>query len=257
MIYFNLYTSSRRCLCILAFLLLGTAPAPAQDFDLMAMSLDELMNIQVFSAAKKDLARFDVPAAISIITRDDIQRSGLTTVAEVLRLAPGTQVGRIDVNKWGITIRGFNGRFSNKLLVLIDGRSVYTPVFAGVYWRELDVQNIERIEIVRGPGGAVWGANAVNGIVNIITRRADDTQGWKWRRQRAAKSAPFWACTTAASIQTRATTASLPKPSTAPPRATPAAAFATTGRPTSATPFPSTANSTAVPANRPTTFPGI
>jgi len=151
-----------------------------QDVDeMLEMSLEDLMKVEVFSAAKKEQDLFEVSAAISVINREDIRRSGKTTIPEVLRLVPGVQVGRIDANKWGVTIRGFNDRFSNKLLVLIDGRSLYSPLFAGVYWRELDfpLDDIERIEVVRGPGATLWGANAVNGIINIITRRADDTQG--------------------------------------------------------------------------------
>ncbi len=147
--------------------------------EMLDMSLEDLMAIEVFSAAKKEQDLFEVSAAISVITRDDIRRSGKTTIPEVLRLVPGVQVGRIDANKWGVSIRGFNDRFSNKLLVLIDGRSLYSPLFAGVFWRELDfpLDDIERIEVVRGPGATLWGANAVNGTINIITRRAEDTAG--------------------------------------------------------------------------------
>jgi iron complex outermembrane receptor protein len=147
--------------------------------EMMDMSLEDLMQVEVFSAAKKEQDLFEVSAAISVITREDIRRSGKTTIPELLRLVPGVQVGRIDANKWGVTIRGFNDRFSNKLLVLIDGRSLYSPLFAGVFWRELDfpLDDIERIEVVRGPGATLWGANAVNGTINIITRHAEDTAG--------------------------------------------------------------------------------
>ena len=103
--------------------------------EMLDMSLEDLVKVEVFSAAKKEQDLFEVSAAISIITREDIRRSGKTTIPEVLRLVPGVQVGRIDANKWGVTIRGFNDRFSNKLLVLIDGRSLYSPLFAGVFWR--------------------------------------------------------------------------------------------------------------------------
>jgi iron complex outermembrane receptor protein len=114
-----------------------------------------------------------------VITQDDIRRSGATSIPEALRLAPGIQVARIDANKWAITARGFNGHFANKLLVLMDGRSVYTPTFGGVYWEAQDtvLDDIDRIEVIRGPGATVWGANAVNGVVNIITKTADKTRG--------------------------------------------------------------------------------
>ena len=120
-----------------------------------------------------------VPAAVFVITQEDIRRSGATSIPEALRLAPGVEVGRIDADHWSVAIRGFAGQFSKNLLVLIDGRSVYTPLFSGVYW---DVQNVmledvERIEVIRGPGGTIWGANAVNGVINIITKSAKDTHG--------------------------------------------------------------------------------
>jgi len=114
-----------------------------------------------------------------VITADDIRRSGATSLPEVLRLAPGVQVSAISNNKWSVTIRGFSGRFSNKLLVLVDGRSIYSPLFSGVQWEynDLPLENVERIEVIRGPGGSLWGANAVNGVINITTRSAHDTQG--------------------------------------------------------------------------------
>ena len=113
-----------------------------------------------------------------MISAEDIRRSGATNIPEALRLAPGVHVAAIGNNKWAVSIRGFNGRFANKLLVLVDGRSVYTPLFSGVFWENLDVplENIERIEVIRGPGASIWGANAVNGVINIITRSAWDTQ---------------------------------------------------------------------------------
>ena len=119
------------------------------------------------------------PAAVFVISNEMIRRSGARSIPEVLRMAPGVQVHRVDSNKWAISIRGFLGRFSNKLLVQIDGRSVYTPLFAGVYWDVQDVllEDVERIEVIRGPGATVWGANAVNGVINVITKKAKDTQG--------------------------------------------------------------------------------
>lgn len=119
------------------------------------------------------------PAAVFVITNEMIRRSGARSIPDALRMAPGVQVARIDSNKWAVTIRGFNGRFSNKLLVQIDGRTVYTPLFGGVFWDVQDVllEDIERIEVIRGPGATIWGANAVNGIINIITKSSSDTQG--------------------------------------------------------------------------------
>ncbi|MGB5306477.1 MAG: TonB-dependent receptor, partial [Gammaproteobacteria bacterium] len=147
--------------------------------DLTDMSLEALMNIEVTSVSKKPQKQADVAAALSVITDEDIRKWGVTTIPDALRRVPGVQVARIDSNKWAITARGSNSRFANKLLVLIDGRSVYTPLFAGVYWDMQDVvlEDIDRIEVIRGPGGTLWGANAVNGVINIITKSAADTQG--------------------------------------------------------------------------------
>ncbi len=147
--------------------------------DLTDMSMEALMNIEITSVAKKPQKQSDAAAAIFVITNDDLRRWGVTNIPEALRRVPGIDVAKIDANKWAITSRGFNSRFANKLLVLIDGRSVYTPLFAGVYWDNQDVvvQDVERIEVIRGPGGTLWGANAVNGVINIITKSAADTQG--------------------------------------------------------------------------------
>ena len=141
-------------------------------------TLEDLMNQPVTSVAKKPQRVADAAAAVFVITQEDIRRSGAQSVPEALRMAPGLQVARIDENKWAIGSRGFNGRFADKLLVLIDGRSVYTPLFSGVYWNVQDVllEDIDRIEVIRGPGATLWGANAVNGVINIITKKAQDTQ---------------------------------------------------------------------------------
>ena len=135
-------------------------------------SIDELMDVEVSSAARRERRLSDTAAAAFVLTRDDIRRSGLDDVPSLLRLVPGVQVGQINAHTWAVTVRGFNSRWANKLLVMIDGQSVYSDVFSGVYWDALDVpiDSIERIEVVRGPGGSLWGANAVNGIINIITR---------------------------------------------------------------------------------------
>jgi len=143
------------------------------------LSLEELLDMEIYSAAKKKQKTSETAAAVYVLTTEDIRRAGVTTIPEALRLVPGVEVARIDSNKWAISIRGFNERFANKLLVLIDGRSVYTPLFAGVYWDVQDavLEDVERIEVIRGPGGTLWGANAVNGVINIITKSASETQG--------------------------------------------------------------------------------
>jgi len=137
------------------------------------------MNIEVTSVSKKEQKLSNVAAAIFAITQEDIRRTGATNIPDLLRMVPGLDVAQINKNTWAISARGFNLQFANKLLVLIDGRAVYTPLFGGVYWDAVDVplEDIERIEVVRGPGGTVWGANALNGVINIITKKAADTQG--------------------------------------------------------------------------------
>src|SRR5467141_4046614 len=147
--------------------------------DVAAMSMEDLMNMQVTSVSKRTQKVADAAAAIFVITQEDIRRSGATSIPEALRLVPGLEVARIDQNKWAIGSRGFNGRFDNKLLVLIDGRSVYTPLFSGVYWNVQDVmlEDVDRIEVIRGPGATLWGANAVDGVINVITKKAKLTQG--------------------------------------------------------------------------------
>lgn len=146
---------------------------------LKQLSLEELTSLTVVSVSKTEQKLSNTPAAVFVITSEDIRRSGATTIPDALRMVPGLHVGTIDGCKWAITSRGFNGRFANKLLVLLDGRSVYSPLYSGVLWQQLDtiLEDIERIEIIRGPGATVWGANAVNGVINIITKKATDTQG--------------------------------------------------------------------------------
>jgi iron complex outermembrane receptor protein len=152
---------------------------PALPADLTELSLEDLMDIEITSVAKKSQKLSEAAAAIFVITQEDIRRSGATSIPEALRMVPGLEVARIDANKWAITSRGFNGRFANKLLVLIDGRTVYTPLYSGVYWDMKDtlLEDVDRIEVIRGPGAALWGANAVNGVINIMTKGAKDTQG--------------------------------------------------------------------------------
>lgn len=149
------------------------------DIDLTDFSLEDLMQVEVTSVSKRAQSLRETAAAAFVITQEDIQRSGARTLPEALRLAPGVEVARIRSNEWAVSIRGFNGRFANKLLVLIDGRSIYTPFWAGVQWdfQNTLVEDIERIEVIRGPGASIWGANAVNGVINIITKAAKKTQG--------------------------------------------------------------------------------
>lgn len=147
--------------------------------ELSNLSLEELMNIQITSVSKKSQTVSDAPAAVFVITQDDIRRFGVTSIPDALRMVPGIQVAQIDANKWAVSSRGFLGRFSNKLLVMIDGRTVYTTLFSGTFWENQDLmlEDIDRIEVIRGPGAALWGSNAVNGVINIITKHAKDTQG--------------------------------------------------------------------------------
>lgn len=164
-------------LCILS--MAATVWSQKLTSDLTTKSLEDLMNIEVTSVSKKEEKLFQTAAAVYVITSEDIRRSGLTSIPDLLRMAPGLDVARIDGSKWAISARGFNGRFANKLLVLIDGRSIYSPETSGVYWevQDLPLEDVERIEVIRGPGGTLWGANAVNGVINIITKRARETQG--------------------------------------------------------------------------------
>src|SRR2546427_2606632 len=168
-----------RTLWLVSFVPFLVASALAQNLtDVTAMSVEDLMNVQVTSVSKRTQKLADAAAAIFVITQEDIRRTGATSIPEALRMVPGIEVARIDMNKWAISSRGFNGRFANKLLVLIDGRSVYTPLFSGVYWNMQDVmlEDVDRIEVIRGPGATLWGANAVNGVINIITKSAKSTQ---------------------------------------------------------------------------------
>jgi iron complex outermembrane receptor protein len=158
----------------------GSDPANSEDStDFTAFSLEELKDVVIVSASKKPEIVSNTAAAVYVITQEDIRRSGVTSIPEALRLAPGVHVARITATEWAINIRGLNSQFARNLLVLIDGRSVYTHVFSGVFWDIQDtvLNDIDRIEVVRGPGAAVWGANAVNGVINIITKKAAQTQG--------------------------------------------------------------------------------
>ncbi|MEJ1963082.1 MAG: TonB-dependent receptor [Gammaproteobacteria bacterium] len=146
---------------------------------LKQLSVEDLMNVEVYSASRHLEPTQAAPSAIFVLTGDDIRRSHATSVPEALRLVPGVQVARVDGNKWAVSMRGFNSREANKLLVLVDGRSIYDQLFSGTLWESQDfmLEDIDRIEVIRGPGGTLWGANAFNGIINIVTKKAGETQG--------------------------------------------------------------------------------
>jgi iron complex outermembrane receptor protein len=169
--------------CVLAILAATSASAacagepPAEA--LADLSLEQLSNVEIISVSRHAERLSDAPASIYVISHEDIARSGATTLPEALRLAPNLEVARVSASSYAISARGFNNSLGNKLLVLIDGRTVYTPLFSGVFWDQQEVllEDVERIEVISGPGATLWGANAVNGVINVITRRASDSQG--------------------------------------------------------------------------------
>jgi iron complex outermembrane recepter protein len=150
-----------------------------EDDDLMELSLQDLLDVDVTSVSKKAEKRSEAAAAIYSISNEDIRRSTAKTIPDLLRTVPGVNVAQIDAHTWSVTVRGQGGEYATKLLVLVDGRSVYTPFFSGVFWDTVNLvlEDVDRIEIIRGPGGALWGANAVNGVINIVTKSAEETQG--------------------------------------------------------------------------------
>ncbi len=169
--------------CLLACLftlpdLLAPAPLKAAD-NPASLDLEQLMQVEVTTAARQPQGLYDTAAAVFVITAEDIRRSGAETIPDLLRMVPGLQVASINANVWAVTARGLNSRYASKLLVLQDGRTLYNHLFSGVYWntKDLVLEDIERIEVIRGPGAALWGANAVNGVINIITKNAADTLG--------------------------------------------------------------------------------
>lgn len=166
-----------RILAVLAFLCCLSGPLLAGDA--LDLSLEELMNVEISSVSKKPQQMRDIAAAVHVITAEDIRRSGAVNVQEALRLAPGLQSLAVYNGRWSVSIRGAAQEYVNKLLVLIDGRSVYSPTFSGLFWETLEIplDNIARIEVIRGPGASIWGSNAVNGVINIVTRSAHETQG--------------------------------------------------------------------------------
>jgi len=169
-------------MALAALLLSPVSSAWADDGDVAAiedLSINDLMQIEVSSVSRKSQTLSNTAAAAFIITQEDIRHSGATSIPEALRHVPGLEVAQSSAHTWEITARGFNSEYANKLLVLIDGRAVYTPIFAGVFWELQDtlMEDIERIEIIRGPGAAMWGSNAVNGVINVITKKTKDTRG--------------------------------------------------------------------------------
>ncbi|MEQ1779175.1 MAG: TonB-dependent receptor [Nitrosomonas sp.] len=162
--------------CAASFAVAGNQSANNQ---LLNLSIEELMNVKVTTESRRPQKLAEIPSAVFVITQDDIRRSGATNIPDALRMAPGVQVERVGTDKWAVSIRGFNGVYDNKLQVLMDGRSVYSPIFSGVLWEQQDtlMEDIERIEVIRGPAAVSWGSNAVNGVINIITKKAADTQG--------------------------------------------------------------------------------
>jgi len=183
MLYKNLQAltaSTILTLCPLAaFANAEVQPNELQPKDLVGMSLAELSNVEVTSVSKTPEKENEAAAAIYVITAEDIKNSGSTTIPDLLRMVPGLTVTQAGAHDWTVTSRGFNNQFSNKLLVLMDGRTMYSPLFSGVIWDTQDtmLEDIDRIEVIRGPGATLWGANAVNGVINIITKSAKDTQG--------------------------------------------------------------------------------
>jgi iron complex outermembrane receptor protein len=172
--------SFSRVLIVVTMLGAATARAKVADGNPIAdMSLEQLSDVIVTSVSRQEERLSNTAASVFIISAGDIRRSGAQSLPEALRLAPNLQVAQVDARNWAITARGFNSPFENKLLMLIDGRSVYTPLFSGVFWDAQDVvmEDVERIEVISGPGATIWGANAVNGIINVITRSSADTQG--------------------------------------------------------------------------------
>lgn len=166
-------------LALCLFLVLPAAAWAGDGSELMDLSIQDLMEVDVTSASKAAKPLSKTPAAVTVISQEDIRRSGANSIPDVLRFVPGLQVAQMTNNLWSVSSRGFGGIYSNKLLVMVDGRSVYNPVYGGVYWDQQNImlEDIDRIEVVRGPGATMWGSNAVNGIINIISKSAADTQG--------------------------------------------------------------------------------
>lgn len=173
--------------CLGSFATLLLARAQSQTHDLSTASLEELtqMQVSVSSFARKNEDLWKTPAAVFVITKEDIAGSSVQSVPELLRMVPGMQVAQVNASTWAVSARGFNSAHADKLLVLIDGRTVYSEIYSGTNWDQIDLPlgSIERIEVIRGPGAAMWGTNAVNGVINIITKKARSTMGWNVSNQ--------------------------------------------------------------------------
>ncbi len=185
--YFEIALEKTRCAIALLLVLFCVPAALAEDVDdeeeliaeMKDLDIEELLDMEITSLSRKAEPLSETAAAIYVLTNEDIMRSGATTIPDLLRMVPGLQVAQCGAKAWAVTARGFNNQYANKLLVLMDGRSVYTPLFSGVNWelQNTMLEDIERIEVIRGPGASVWGANAVNGVINIISKHGKDTQG--------------------------------------------------------------------------------
>ncbi len=176
-------TAIGKCVLIFSLCVPAGASSPesqtADKSDLSQMSLEELTKVEVSSVARKNQELYKTPAAVYVISKEDIRNSGVSSLPELFRIVPGMQVAQFYANEWAVSARGFNSTFADKMLVLIDGRSIYSEIYSGVFWGQNDLllEDVERIEVIRGPGGTLWGANAVNGIINIITSKAKRTLG--------------------------------------------------------------------------------
>jgi iron complex outermembrane receptor protein len=163
----------------LGLLLSANAGAAPTNNPVADLSLEELLDVKVTSVSKREEKLTDAAAAIFVLNNDDLRRSGATSFAEALRLVPGLHVAAANSAEWAISARGFSSLYANKLLVLVDGRTVYNPIFAGVFWdlQQMNLEDVDRVEVIRGPGATVWGANAVNGVINVVSKSARETQG--------------------------------------------------------------------------------
>jgi iron complex outermembrane receptor protein len=164
---------------VLICLLLKSICGSQEAADFTQLSVDDLAQVQVTSASRKSESLSGAPAAIYVLTGEAIREAGFTTLPEALRMVPGLYVSQTNSHAWQISTRGFTGVSNNKMLVLVNRRSVYTPTFGGVYWDLLDMplENIDRVEVIRGPGATLWGANAVNGVINVVTKSSEHSQG--------------------------------------------------------------------------------
>jgi len=164
---------------LLLAVLLGSELAWAGEASFIDLPLEDLGKLEVAAVSRKAQKLADTPAAVTVLSAEDIRRSGARSIPEALREVPGVNVAQIGAARWAVGVRGAQGRFANKLLVQVDGRSIYNPLFSGVFWEAQDImiEDVERIEVVRGPGASLWGANAVNGVINVVTRKASATRG--------------------------------------------------------------------------------